>query len=210
MSLQRNSLTGNLLKLPSGNLAKECCCEDSGGGGSTSGCGDCSPALPAWFTVTFDGLEFDFAKFNGSHILTVWAIAACAAYTVDGYGCCRWDKVIPGTGDCESEETDWRISLTGSRNPSSPYDYRWLLVINYGGAACTTRWRITGLTQEEFCAGPSGSMPHYDCSDLGCPHRRVDASPPPSEDCRCNDTEAGGLPKCNCAEMNEAQTAVVS
>jgi len=208
MPLQRLS-TGKLLKT-TGGLAKECCCEDPPY--SDVGCGNCVPGFPCFYNITFEYLKYDFERFNGLHVLTNYKCLelGCASWKVDGYECCLWEKVFAGEGSCESEIVDWRIRLIGSRLITSPYDYRWQVSINYGGALCTHRWRVTGLDRTGFCLGPSGSIPFYDCEDTGCPHRRVDASIPPSAGCRCNDLELGGLEKCNCAQINGGATCVIS
>jgi hypothetical protein len=49
MSLQKYSVTGHLLKVTSGHLAKECCC------GAGSGICACDPALDFTYTVTLSG-----------------------------------------------------------------------------------------------------------------------------------------------------------
>jgi len=49
MTLQRNIVTGHLLRVPSGHLAKECCCDVG-----SAPC-DCSPPLDFTYTITLDG-----------------------------------------------------------------------------------------------------------------------------------------------------------
>ena len=216
-----------------GDLAWECCCDSStsseetfdissssssdflssssslqssstSSGGAVN-CGNCDPQLDYEYTVSFSNLGFDFEKFNGSHILQ-GLTTGCGIYTVDGYGCCRWVKLYEYTDvDCGEETSTWQIALTGSK--ASPTDYRYIITLNYGPlAACTLQFRRTGLTREEFCLGPSGSFVYHSCTDLGCPHRRASAVPPPSVECRCNDLSE---PKCNCLQ-NTGATCVVS
>ena len=61
-NLQRNVVTGNLLRVPAGNLAKECCC-------TVVGDCECSPSLDGVYTVTLSGFasasDTRYAHFDG-------------------------------------------------------------------------------------------------------------------------------------------------
>jgi hypothetical protein len=130
MSLQRDIDTGNLLKVTSGNLAKECCC-----------CGPCvlnvdgvdtDVGCECVYTVTFSGLTDVFADYNGEHEMR---------------------KPNPATGGC-----DW-YGETLSLDDSLVLEFfegTWMVALGLDDATYVTIW---GKNWDEETCNIQGNHP---------------------------------------------------
>lgn len=115
MSLQRNSVTGHLLKVAGGHLAKECCCSVG-----SDPC-DCSPALDFVYTVTLSGFTDTWDVFNGA-----WDVEwteGCAWYgEYDALGTPTVDLTLSMSWDAVNEQWEILITLPGACDYSVKLD----------------------------------------------------------------------------------------
>ena len=125
MSLQRNSVTGHLLRVPSGHLAKECCCDVG-----SAPC-DCASPLDFTYTITLDGFgeasDTRYACIDGA-----WDVDWTASCTWYGRHSCVTGSVtryFDLTLEYDHVSDEWQISIRMTNSSWSPLGdwIRWVL-----------------------------------------------------------------------------------
>ena len=126
MNLQRNSVTGNLLTLPNGNLAGECCC----------GC--CGYLVPNQVRATISGLTDDpvrLAVYNGAHDLTWRGHGIELGYTCEWYGN---NILAPLPGDLSLLRI-WNPANASACSADGEHLW-WLILMNTVMSGCWCYW----------------------------------------------------------------------